>query len=119
VKSIIAAFSFLLFYSCSQQVTTRAPASTTASSCAEIVEGLIFPDWRQLWDEKQAMGLDPEASLEWVRDTKELAEIVSFAKVEDQVPLERSYAMIHLQHPDWGHQQIAAHYKIWKKSCGL
>lgn len=119
MKRLFLLLPLVLFFSCSQQVTTRAPANATVSSCAEIVEGLIFPDWRQLWDEKQAMGLDPESSLEWVRDTKELAEIVSFAKVEEQVPLERSYAMIHLQHPEWSPNQIAGHYKIWQKSCGL
>lgn len=95
------------------------PAETAIASCGDIVEGLIFPDWRQLWDDKIAAGIEPDRALDWVKESRELSEIISFSKLEDRAPLERSYAMIHLQHPEWGPEQITYHYKIWEKSCGL
>ncbi|GAB4014622.1 MAG: hypothetical protein Fur0010_12900 [Bdellovibrio sp.] len=90
-----------------------------ADSCHDLLAGIVTTDWRELWDQQIARGLDGDEALEWVKENKQLKEIVSAVKSEDRAPIEHSYALIHAKNPDWSANQIAAHYKLWQTSCGI
>lgn len=111
---------FTLIAGCSHQKSSaRAPSSVGADSCHDLIASLVSTDWRELWDQQIAKGIDSDEAIDWVKRNQELSGIVKFSKSEDREPLEHSYALIHARNPDWSADQVATHYKLWQTSCGL